>query len=333
MVTGRKQETVMADIKAQLTEGMREGTFKDEIAFFGGSFTCLPIEQQEEILALAQPYIRQGLVKGIRLSTRPDYIYPEILELLKRNGVTTIELGIQSTDDEVLKASGRGHTSRDIFKAARLVREYGFVLGLQMMIGLPRDTFEKSCQTASDIVDMKADLVRIYPTLVLHNSPLEMLYKSGEYSPLAIDEAVRQVSRLKMLFEYHNIKVIRTGLQANEGLDSGEGYLAGPYHPAFGELVDSNIYYLWLDYFIHSHVDQSAKSIAFLVHPSRLSKAIGQKKSNLHRLAAVYPDLQISIRPSLDVDSQEIQGVWKTESGSETVNKMSRMAFLAAGIR
>ena len=148
MVTGRKQETVMADIKAQLTEGMREGTSKDEIAFFGGSFTCLPIEQQEEILALAQPYIRQGLVKGIRLSTRPDYIYPEILELLKRNGVTTIELGIQSTDDEVLKASGRGHTSRDIFKAARLVREYGFVLGLQMMIGLPRDTFEKSCQTA-----------------------------------------------------------------------------------------------------------------------------------------------------------------------------------------
>ena len=161
-----------------------------EVGIFGGSFTCLPENDQEKYLKIIQPFFESGVIQGIRLSTRPDYITENILNALKKYNVTTIELGAQSLDDEVLKLSGRGHKAKDIINASKLIKQNGFSLGLQMMLGLPGDTLEKSTRTAKAIVSLKADNTRIYPTLVIKNTVLEKLYRENNYTPLSLMEAV-----------------------------------------------------------------------------------------------------------------------------------------------
>ncbi len=317
VVTGLHEKSRIADIASQLEIGMSSVTKDDpchEIAFYGGSFTCLSTEVQQEILSLARPYIDGKLAFGIRISTRPDYISKDILSMLKEFNVTTIELGIQSTDDDVLYASGRGHTAADIFSAASLIKESGFSLGLQMMTGLPEDTFDKSVKTALDMISLKPDLVRIYPTLVLKGSPLEGLLDKGRYVPLTIEEAVERVSVLKMLFENNDIPVIRTGLQANEELDTGSGYREGPYHPAFGELVESRIYLKWFLYILDHKIPKAVRSISFDVHPADLSKAIGNKKTNIERLHRYKGGIKASISARYDVPRSYLAAEW--EDGS-----------------
>jgi radical SAM superfamily enzyme len=308
-VTGISGSHLLANIKEQLDRGMSCLIPADynEIAFFGGSFTCLNKAIQEEFLDMARPFMDLGKIQGIRFSTRPDYIDRQHLLWLKGKGVVTIELGIQSTDEGVLRASGRGHGASDIFVSSRMIRESGLKLGLQMMIGLPGDTSHKSMKTAIDITGLRPDFVRIYPTLVLEGSPLAKLYEEGSYQPLGLVEAVEQVARLKILFEAHNIPVIRTGLQANEGLDSGQAYIAGPYHPAFGEMTDSRIYLFWMEDAIQSVIGDTLKSVTFYLKPTELSKALGQKRSVLNSLLGKYPGLSISILGDKELDRHQMR--------------------------
>lgn len=264
-----------------------------EIGFFGGSFTGIEPELQEKYLAVANEFLisesgepagidTQRRIQGIRLSTRPDYIDNHILQLLKRFGVTTIELGAQSLDEEVLRLSGRGHTVKDIERASALIRASGFRLGLQMMTGLPGDTPEKSMLTAKRIIELGANCTRIYPTLVIKGTDLEKLWKNGEYQPQTLQEAIELTSLILQLFEENEVEVIRVGLHPSEGLMEGKELLAGPFHPSFRELVHTFIWRKKLLTLIEKYT--KGGRIYIPVSPSQLRHAIGFNSENLKML-------------------------------------------------
>ena len=250
-----------------------------EIAFFGGSFTAIPLSEQEAFLRAVEPYRRGGIVDGIRLSTRPDCIGEENLSLLRGYGVTSIELGVQSSDGGVLARSRRGHTFADVEAAARLIRRFGFELGLQMMLGLPGDTEEKSLKTAADIASLSPDTARIYPTVVLRGSALCDLYEKGLYTPLPLEKAVAWCAQIYALFAQCGITVLRMGLMASEDLRGG--LVAGPYHPAFGERVHAR---LFLDKMRKLLAGRRGGAAALRVNPKDMSKAVGQRRQNIETI-------------------------------------------------
>ena len=257
-----------------------------EIGFFGGSFTGVPVDDQKHFLGIAQPYLRNGRVHGIRVSTRPDYISESRLDLLQTYGVTTIELGAQSLDEEVLLKSKRGHTIADVEKAASLIRSYGFSLGLQMMTGLPGDTLEKTLMTAHRIVDLGADNTRIYPALVIKNTELEDLYLAGQYVPLSIEEAVFRVKQIIPIFEEADITILRIGLHPSEGLLNGDDLVAGPFHPSFRELAETA---LWSDLFQDLYLLASSSDVLEIVVPvGQRNMAIGYIAVNRKKLALMH---------------------------------------------
>jgi histone acetyltransferase (RNA polymerase elongator complex component) len=256
-----------------------------EIGFFGGNFTGIPISEQENYLKLIQPYIEKGKVKGIRLSTRPDYINENVLQLLKTYHVSTIELGAQSMDDEVLQLSGRGHNAEEIVRASNLIKANSFSLGLQMMLGLPGDTLDKSIATAKKIVALKADNTRIYPTLVIKDTELEIEYKEKKYSPLSLEQAVEWAKEAYRIVEEANINVLRMGLHPSEGLISGESLIAGPFHVSFGELVMTA---LWKDVLGELLHNEKKDEINIYVSPAQMNYAIGYNASNKKMLLSHY---------------------------------------------
>ena len=284
-ITGTSSGVTAEDVKNAVEMSLKTLHKTDrrvEVAFFGGSFTGIPIEEQTQLLSAAYEYVKEGSVDGIRLSTRPDYITPEILDNLKKYGVTTIELGVQSLDDEVLLKSNRGHTQEDVINAVNLIRKYPFTLGLQMMTGLPGDTAEKSIQTAEKIIALKPDIVRIYPTLTIKDTSLEEMLKTGEYVPQSLQEAVDLCAELVSMFEKNNITVIRVGLQATDEIsESGDSVVAGPLHSAFGELVESKIY---LGIILNALKDYHSDNAKIYVAPTEISKATGNKKSNIQEI-------------------------------------------------
>lgn len=207
-----------------------------EIAFYGGSFTAVDFDLQCSLLEVAKKYKDKGLVHGIRLSTRPDCITREILDNLLHYGVTDIELGVQSMCEDVLFKNNRGHTSAQVKDAVKLIREYEFNLGLQMMVGLIGDSKEKCIYTAQEISSLKPDFVRIYPTLVFNNTPMADLYNEGKFVPLTVDEAVDICREVKKIFDDNSIKIIRIGLLVTEN-EAKENLIGGPYHPSFRNLL------------------------------------------------------------------------------------------------
>ena len=247
-----------------------------EVGFFGGNFTGIETEAQESLLKIIQPYIRQGKIHAIRLSTRPDYIDEERLTLLKKYGVKTIELGVQSTDDEILSLTNRGYNSQCVEKSSKLIREFGFDLGLQMMIGLPGDTKEKSFQTARKIIELGATQTRIYPTLVIEGTELATQYLKGEYSPLSIEEAIDRTKEIVLLFERNNVTILRVGLHPTEGFISGTDFLAGPFHVSFKELVLTEI---WHDLLKDIPFDKE-KELIIEVPKREINYAIGYQGKN-----------------------------------------------------
>ncbi len=304
-ITGRAKPVGAEEAKRIIDEYLSEVKPDGfvEIAFFGGSFTGIPIEKQNELLSLADSYIKRGLVDGIRLSTRPDYINDEILNNLKRFGVTTIELGVQSMNDEVLRKSARGHSSECVWESARLIKEYGFSLGLQMMTGLPGDTPEISYNTAEKLSEMKPDFVRIYPTLVIKDTALSEMLESGEYIPFTLDETVSLLARLKMLFDEKGIVVIRMGLQTTEEISPGASVVAGPFHAAIGELAESEIYKLKLDRLISGFKN---RAVSVICAQSELSKVIGHKKRNVGYFSDKY-NITLSVKANAEIPVGELK--------------------------
>jgi histone acetyltransferase (RNA polymerase elongator complex component) len=230
------EEEVHAKIETYLATMPREGAYI-QVGFFGGSFTGLSEALQRSLLAPAKEFLLEGRIQGIRLSTRPDLIDENKLSLLRDNGVTCIELGVQSMSADVLDASGRGHTPEDVIASSHLIRSGEFELTHQMMLGLPLSSYEKEFFTAKKAVELGASQVRIYPVIVMKGTELADMWKRGEYVPLEMEEALARAAKLLSFFQRSGVKVIRCGLHSSEGLISGEEYLAGPFHPAFGHLA------------------------------------------------------------------------------------------------
>lgn len=242
-ITGRSTSVTAQDIEKIIREyvPVRDDSRYWEAAFYGGSFTALPVKVMEELLKPAKQALDEGRIRSIRLSTRPDCITPEILRLLKRYGVKTVELGVQSLDPQVLKKAERGHTAEDARQAAALLRQNDFSVGLQFMIGLPGEDWKSMRYTARQGVRLKPDFIRIYPVLVLEGTALGKMYRAGTYRPIRLEEAVCKAAFMKRWYNHHGIGVIRVGLQATDELDTGHSLLAGPYHPAMGEMCDQYI--------------------------------------------------------------------------------------------
>ena len=249
-----------------------------EVAFFGGSFTGIDINVQKEYLSAVQPFLKSNQIDSIRCSTRPDYINDEILNMLKSFGMGIIELGVQSADDNVLKLSNRGHTFEDVEKAVNLIKNHGIQVGLQMMTGLPGDTKQTSVETAKKIADLKPRCVRIYPTLVMEDTKLFEMYKSGSYKVWTVKEAVDVVSRIIPVFEQNGIDIIRIGLQTTDNVN--EKTVKGPYHPAFAELCYSRLERNNIECYVKNN--NLKNTVLNIKAPKKLfSKIVGHKKENI----------------------------------------------------
>lgn len=257
-----------------------------EAAFYGGSFTALPLEVQTALLAPAYYALKAGKIHAIRLSTRPDAITPEILDNLLAHGVSLIELGVQSLDEKVLALSARGHSVSHVIGASRLIKARGFTLGVQLMPGLPGEDFISITKTAGRLLEIAPDIVRIYPTLVIADTPLASLYLKGKYVPLTLKEGTARAALLKILCENNKIKVIRTGLQATEELSDQTVVLAGPYHPSFGELVDAYIFNLMVEQFMHNM--KACRELTIHYQFREQSKVRGMSNANTKRWKKSY---------------------------------------------
>ena len=271
-----------------------------EIAFFGGSFTAIDREYMLALLQAAWPFVKSGRASGIRCSTRPDAIDDEILTILKQYGVTSIELGAQSMQDDVLKVNLRGHSTEDVFRASALIKQYGFSLGLQMMPGLYGCDDYMACavDTAEKFIQIMPDTVRIYPTLILKDTLLEKLYQKGMYTPLTISEAVEICAVLVKMFNDKNIRIIKMGLHADTGMENS--LVAGPYHPALKELVQSK---LWCDRFMADLSALPQGQYTIFVNPRQHSQATGQKKANIAFMA--QQGYRVTVRQDKNINTDD----------------------------
>lgn len=295
-INGRETDVTMEDLRNTIEmylETLPKNS-KKEVAFFGGTFTGISMGLQKEYLETAYEYIKKGDIDGIRLSTRPDCIDREIVEQLKKYGVTAVELGVQSLDEEVLLASERYYPVEVVEKACKILKEYGIKLGIQLMIGLPKSTYENDYETAVKALSMKPDMVRIYPTLVIKNTKMEQMFLRGEYIPLTLEEAIERTRKIYSLLEYNGVNIIRVGLQPSEDLREDGVVLGGPFHPAFRELVETEIYYNFF-----KKIAEKDKELKILANEKNISKLVGIKRANKIRLEEYF---NINIDNSLDRD-------------------------------
>lgn len=281
-----------------------------EISFFGGNFLGLADSQILQLLAAADKYIQTGRAQGIRFSTRPDTIDEKRVALIRDYPISTIEIGAQSMNAPVLTVSRRGHSPDDTIKAVRLLKNNGFRTGLQMMVGLPAESEQETVTSAQQMADLAPDFVRIYPCLVLRGSPLARWYSQGRYIPLSLEKSVSLVKRIYSLMTVRGIAVIRMGLQPTTELNTGAGVLAGPFHPAFGELVYSA---LWMDALCRTLSSNNVNGcdLTVEVHPKSSSRIRGHRSCNLERLRRQYHLSCIKILPNarLSHDLAMLNGV------------------------
>ena len=278
-----------------------------ELAFFGGSFTGIDRELMLSLLKLAYKYIENGSVSSIRCSTRPDYINEEILTILKQYGVKTIELGLQSSSEDVLLRTKRGHTLADEAYACDLIVKNGFTLVGQMMIGLPGSTEESEIETARFIVKHGAQGARIYPTIVFYGTELCEMSVKGDYTPITIDEAVERSARVLEIFHDSNVDVIRIGLCSSENLTDDEKYYAGPNHPALGEMVENAVYYNKIAAYLKKTPINVDTVLKVYVAKGCLSKAIGQKKSNVYKLIQNFGFRDVKVKEDQMLSGYELK--------------------------
>ena len=292
-ISGQKKDITKEEVRKTIEDylaSIKDEDAQVEIAFYGGSFTAI-----EEI---AYEFIKEGKVESIRISTRPDAINKQILKRLKQYKVKTIELGVQSANDYILKRANRGHTFADVKKASKMIRWNGFKLGHQMMVGLPESTRIDEINTAKALIKLKPKMVRIYPVLVIKNTPLEKEYKKGKYEPLPLVQAVEISKELVRMFADKNIEIIRIGLQNTDEITTPEDekseVVAGPYHPAFRQLVESA---MWYDAIVGKikKLNVKVKEVEVTVNPIDANNVIGHKKENVLKLKDTY-DVDLIIK-------------------------------------
>lgn len=305
-ISGKKGEITKEDVKETIEyylENIKEPESNIEVAFFGGSFTGINEKLQNELLETAYEYIKSGKVDSIRISTRPDYINKNILKRLKKYKVKTIELGIQSANDYILKRSGRGHNFADVKKASRLIRWNGFKLGHQMMVGLPDSTKIDEINTAKALIKLKPKMIRIYPVLVIRDTKLEKEYKEGTYNPLTVVQAVEICKELVRMFDNKKIDIIRIGLQNTDEISNPEHehseVVAGPFHPAFRQLVESG---MWYDAILEKikKLNIKVKEVEVEVNPLDANNVIGHKKENVIKLKDTY-DVDLIVKQNEEI--------------------------------
>lgn len=296
-ITGKEKQPTPDDVRSAAETALKRKGFQYEIAFFGGSFTAIDREYMLSLLKAACEYVDGDRVTGIRISTRPDFIDEEILTILKQYKVSSIELGAQSMDDEVLTANKRGHSSDDVVKASNLIKDFGFELGLQMMTGLYKDTDEKAVETAKKIIALNPDTVRIYPTVVLKGTYLAQLFEDEIYKPQTVDDAANLCTTLVPMFEEKGIRVIRLGLHSSP--DIKKNMVAGAFHDSFGEIVQSR-------YMLNKILKYPPASYEIMVHSKSVSKLKGQQKRNIYFLMEEGYSIKVTVNDKLPVDEIRI---------------------------
>lgn len=299
-ITGEPETAKPEDVAPAVETALRSGTKNAQIAFFGGSFTAIPRDYMISLLEAAHPFVEDGSVTGIRLSTRPDCIDEEILDILQSYGTEAIELGAQSMSDSVLKLNRRGHCAEDVVRASEMIRSRGLELGLQMMTGLYGSTPEMDMETAQALIDLKPQTARIYPTIVIEGTELARLYREGQYIPQTLEEASELGAKLLLVFEQKGIRVIRLGLHSGGNVE--EGYVVGPYHPAFRELCEGQIY---LQAAKDALRGRTPGPYTLYVRPSEISKMTGQKRKNIIELDKY--NFHCRVRPDSGLQKYEVR--------------------------
>lgn len=323
-ITGSGGDVTGPEVKAKIEEYLQTMPLENshiELAFYGGSFTAIPIEQQKELLEAVQAYLKQGVIRNIRISTRPDCIDEEVINVLKTYGVQIVELGVQSMDEDVLKISNRGHSAKDVVDAVDLLKRNGFTVGVQVMVGLPGDTEEKSIATVRKLVALKPDIARIYPALVIRNTYMEQMYLKGLYKPYSLEKTVDICKKLLIIFEQNNIEVIRIGLQPTENIGEGKEVAAGPFHPSMRQLVVSAIYRDMLEHILNKIIPSG--NIEILVNPKEISDIIGQKRANIDYIRERFHIGKVAVIQSCEMERQSIM-----VKSDEFQHKMSIKDFI-----
>ena len=271
-----------------------------EVAFFGGTFTGISFELQNEYLKIVKPFIDSKKINGIRISTRPDSINQDILDQLKYYGVKVIELGVQSLNQKVLDLTERNYLVEEVENASKLIKKNNIKLGIQLMIGLPGSSSETEYETAKKTINLKPDMVRIYPALVLKDTKMEEMYRDGTYTPLTLEESVKIGTKIYSMIETEDIEIIRVGLQPSEDLRKEGIIVAGPFHPAFRELLEGEIYYE----FLKKINSKKLEILEVIANEKNISKIVGIKGINKIRLK----ELRIKIDNNLRLDEFLING-------------------------
>lgn len=283
-INGRETDVTIEDLRNIIDEYLKilpKDSYK-EVAFFGGTFTGISLGKQKEYLEGVKEYLDKGLVQGIRLSTRPDYINREVLDQLKKYNVTTIELGVQSLDEDVLRKSARYYPIEVVYEASRLIKSYGIDLGIQLMPGLPGSTFETDFETAKKVVEIMPQNARVYPTLIIKDTEMERMYQRREYEVFTLDEAIKRCRKIISLLELNGINIIRVGLQPSDDLRNGGVAVEGAFHPAFRELVDGEIYFDFL-----KKIKEKDGKLEIILNERLVSRVVGLKRKNLKRLGEI----------------------------------------------
>ncbi|MCJ7689308.1 MAG: radical SAM protein, partial [Clostridiaceae bacterium] len=309
-ITGTKIKVDAVYVEKTINKYLKTIKSKDaviEVSFFGGTFTAIKMEKQIELLTVAKKFKDNNKIKFIRLSTRPDYIDDNILLNLKKYSVDIIELGVQSLDAQVLLKSGRGHTSRDVELAAKLIKQYGFTLGLQIMIGLPGDDINKDIDTAKGVIALKPDNCRIYPALVIKDTPMESMYIKGTFVPYTLSEAVNISKIIYIMMTVSGVNVIRMGLQPTKEISKGNDLVAGPFHPAFRELVEGSIYNDLLYYVIMNNINSytsntTANKVLVKINPKDISKLYANGKIFFNDMKKQINTIYIEVTQDISIE-------------------------------
>ncbi len=283
-INGQETDVSNTDVKTIIEEYLKILPKKStkEVAFFGGTFTGISLEKQKEYLETVREYINSGEIQGIRLSTRPDYINHENLKILKEYNVTSIELGVQSLDEEVLKKSARYYPVEIVRQACEMIKSYDIELGIQIMPGLPGATYASDMKTVMKVVDFAPSHARVYPTIIVKDTEMEKMYLRGEYEVFSLSEAINRCRKILSLLELNNIKIIRMGLQPSDDLREGGVAVEGAFHPAFRELVEGEIYFNFL-----KNIFEKENSLIIEANEKNISKIVGIKKKNINRLKSM----------------------------------------------